>query len=132
MHVAIKLLISVYILSIVGCGSMCNTTPDCEFHAYGGMRDRHDRVNGRVGSLFAPAAADPSIVPPEEFLPPLDVDSPDDPDDVPPGSDDGSVEESELGKKLIDELDKLDDLPEVDPPKSGSGSEPDAEGGFET
>ncbi len=107
-----------------GCASMCDSSHDCDFHAFGGMRDRHDRVNGRVGSIFDPASAQPSIVPPQEELPyvrdRLDING----DDEEEGGDESDDDDGgDLEKRLIDELEGLDDLPdlpEADPDEVGT------------
>ena len=106
-----------------GCASMCDSQFDNDFHAFGGMRDRHDRTNGRVGSIFDPASAQPSIVPPLQPL--ADVEdrpnlSDDDEDDSGEGdTDDDSSEGGDLKDRLLDELDELDDLPDL-PGEDGS------------
>ena len=105
-----------------GCASMCDSSYDCDFHAFGGMRERMDRKNGRVSSIFDPAAARPSVVPSPQTL-----------DNDPMGSDElmganasqsddaGESGDSELRDRLLDELDKLDDLPII--PDSGDDAE---------
>ena len=115
MQVAIKILfVTLLCLMNFGCGSMCQSTYDCDFHAFGGMRDRQDRVNGRVGSILEPAAALPGQVPEEVPLPPEERLNSD--DEVGSGvdssdSEDGSLNESEFRNRLLDELDKLEELP---------------------
>ena len=42
------------IVSTIGC-SMSANPHDCKYAAYGGLIDRVDRVNGRVGSVIDPA-----------------------------------------------------------------------------
>lgn len=63
----------------VGCASMCDSSMDAQYHAYGGLYDRVDRVNGRVGSQFDPAETvapaevedfDPAAPLPEVTAPP--------------------------------------------------------------
>lgn len=129
MQVAIKILVVSFLcLMNFGCGSMCQSTYDCDFHAFGGMRDRHDRANGRVASLLEPAAALPSQVPEEAPLPLEDrlvgdqevgsgVDS--------SGSEDGSLGESEFRNRLLDELDKLEELPSDTGDSTGNDSDAD-------
>ncbi len=48
-------IIALGIVSTVGC-SMGANPHDCKYAAYGGLFDRVDRVNGRVGSVLDPAA----------------------------------------------------------------------------
>lgn len=128
---------TLFLLSLfsVGCGSMCVSTPDCEFHAYGGLRDRQDRVNGRVASLFDPAAASPGYVPAEEPLPPAETDGTDssDDDDDDGGFDDDTKEPWE--QDLQKELDKMnlpsDDSLEPGGSADGDDSADDGSAGFE-
>jgi len=44
-------------LTLLGCWgcSMCASPYDCQYAAYGGLRERTDMVHGRVGSVFDPA-----------------------------------------------------------------------------
>lgn len=120
-----SLAVSILVLLAIsgGCASMCDSSYDCDFHAFGGMRDRIDRKNGRVGSVFDPAAALPGERPTGTLLPPMT--SPADSDDSSAVSDeDDSEEESEL-KPLLDKLDELDDLPTIgdDTDSEGSGDD---------
>lgn len=110
-----------------GCASMCDSRFDCDYHAFGGMRDRHDRTNGRVGSILDPASALPSIVPPQEPLPyvedRLNLSDDETSDD---DTDDDSSDGEGLKDRLLDELDEMDDLPDLpgsDTPPTGSGTE---------
>jgi len=110
-----------------GCASMCDSSFDCDYHAFGGMRDRHDRSNGRVGSIFDPAAAQPSIVPPQESLPYVQdrINISGDEDDADENSDDSSDGE-DLKDSLLDELEEMDDLPDLpgsDSDEASTGSE---------
>jgi len=114
--------IAVLVASLAGCASMCDSSLDCDFHAFGGMRDRQDRVHGRVASLFDPAAALASTVPPMEGLPRFGDDGLDSPE-----TGDGSVDDSGLTDELLNELDKYDELPEV-PGVNGSNSPTPAPG----
>ena len=98
-----------------GCASMCDSSFDCDYHAFGGMRDRIDRKDGRVGSIFDPASALPSVVTPQEVLAPdgqaANTDNPD-----AKNSQDGSGDsddDANLRDRLLDELDKLDELPAI-------------------
>lgn len=93
----------------LGCASVCDSSLDCDFHAFGGVRDRHDRVNGRVESIFDPAPALAAVAPVEKPLPPADSTNGDDGD----LSGDGSVEDSGLEDALLDELEAMEKLPKV-------------------
>jgi hypothetical protein len=42
------------LLGCVGC-TMCASPFDCQYVAYGGVRERTDMIHGRVGSRFDPA-----------------------------------------------------------------------------
>lgn len=120
MKIASYLLILFILGTSIGCVSMCDSSLDCQYNAYGGVHDRIDRVNGRVGSIFDAATAAEAPTIPEELLPPepstlsddsdaLDADSSDqDPDD-----------ESGLADDLLEELRKLEDLPDV-PKENGA------------
>lgn len=111
MRHACSLAIATLFVFSAGCASMCDSSLDCDFHAFGGMRDRHDRVNGRVASLFEPAAAlesDASML----GAAPYDPDSDGFTNDS-NGPVDGSVEDSGLTDELMNRLKEFDDLPEV-------------------
>lgn len=104
-------LLASFLLISTGCGSMCVSNQDANFHAYGGVRDRQDLIHGRVASLFDPAAALPSVPVDEKPLPPEESRSSDDEE----GGDSESMDdlmESDFRNNLLDELDKLDQLPE--------------------
>ena len=132
MSQALKLIALLVTSMLVGCASMCDSTFDCHYHAFGGMRDRQDRVNGRVGSLFDPAPALPpiaSVDAPLPFLDSLDEDGTGEGDGT-EDTGDGSVEDSGLADDLIQELDdSLDALPQVpsldsdDDSSGGDGSD---------
>lgn len=109
--------IAAVVMSMTGCASMCDSSLDCDYHAFGGMRDRQDRAHGRVASLFDPAAALESVVPPVNGLPR----SPDDDGFDTPDTGDGTVDDSGLTDELLKELDKYDQLPDV-PEVNGSNS----------
>jgi|GEM_PF-4220950 len=107
-HLLLGTLCLFSLCALVGCGSMCMSTQDCEFHAFGGLRDRQDRVNGRVASLFDPAIASPGYVPEEAPLPPLEPDELGDPGGEKPGEDPlGKEEEEPWEKELRKELDEM-------------------------
>ena len=60
-----------WLLSCTGC-AMCASPYDCQYVAYGGVRERTDMVHGRVASVYAPAADinHAVYVPAEEYVPP--------------------------------------------------------------
>lgn len=114
----------------IGCVSMCDSSLDCQYNAYGGVRDRIDRTNGRVASIFDPAAA--AVAPPvvEEPLPdmPDRFDSDSDESNSP---DAGEREEGEgLTEDLLKEL--RTDLPEVPNPDADDLDLGGSAGGNET
>lgn len=114
------ILISLLLLA-TGCGSMCITTQDANFHAYGGVRDRQDLVNGRVASLLDPAAALPGVPVIEEPLPPEEKSEDD------KQAEDASMDDmlkSDFRNNLLDELEKLDKLPE-DLPTEDDDTDPE-------
>ena len=116
-----NLLLIVLAMLLSGCASMCDDSHDCDFHAYGGMRDRQDRVCGRVASVFDPAAANPSTAPVLEPLPP-DLTSDEDLEDSDDGAADGDIEDSGLSDEIIDDLkNKTEELPEVPELPNGGG-----------
>ena len=108
-----------------GCASMCDSSFDCDFHAFGGIRDRIDRRHGRVGSVFDPASAQPAVVPPAPTLA-VDKAEAEDGEEAVDGESGNQDTESddvqELRKRLLDELDGMDDLPEINAPQ-GTGFE---------
>ena len=111
MQFATRLLILASLLFMAsGCGSMCVSTQDANFHAYGGVRNRSDLVNGRVASLFDAASALPGVPVVEEPLPPDESQRSTDDDD---SDDEESMDmtESDFRNNLLDELEKLDALP---------------------
>lgn len=131
MSQAFKLIAVLAASMLVGCASMCDSTYDCHYHAFGGMRERQDRVNGRVASLFDPAPALPPIAStdaPLPFLDNLEDDGSGDGDGM-EETGDGSVEDSGLADDLIQGLDdSLEDLPQVpslnsDDNSTGDGAE---------
>lgn len=125
-HLVLGTLFLFNLFAVVGCGSMCASTPDCEFHAYGGLRDRQDRVNGRVASLFDPAIASPGYVPEEAPLPPAEPEQTDDRDEEATGDDDADTEKEPWEKELQKELDEMklptDEIPDAKGDGSGSDS----------
>lgn len=134
MSQALKLIAVLATSMLVGCASMCDSTYDCHYHAFGGMRERQDRVNGRVASLFDPAPALPSIASADTPLPFLD-NLEDERNGEGEGSEetgDGSVEDSGLADDLIQGLDdSLEDLPQVpslDSDSDSNGGGADEEG----
>lgn len=118
------------LFAVVGCGSMCVSAPDCEFHAFGGLRDRQDRVNGRVASLFDPAIASPGYIPEEAPLPPEDPDEVDDSSDDSAEEEDPNAEEEPWQKDLREELDKLKFPDEVPDAKGGGSGSRDLDSDF--
>lgn len=111
MHSAIRYLILASLLLVAsGCGSMCVSTQDANFHAYGGVRNRQDLVNGRVASLYDPAAALPGDPVVEKPLPPEDESPSSDDSDDEESMDD--LMESDFRNNLLEELEKLDELPD--------------------
>ena len=56
MRYACQLVLILFTIASIGC-AMSKGTFDDHFAAYGGQRDRLDRVHGRVGSLLDPAAS---------------------------------------------------------------------------
>ena len=56
MRYACQSVIFLLIIASVGC-ALCGESFDDHYAAYGGLHDRLDRVDGRVGSVFAPASA---------------------------------------------------------------------------
>ena len=56
MRYACQLVLILFTSASIGC-AMGKGTFDNHFAAYGGQRDRLDRVHGRVGSLLDPAAS---------------------------------------------------------------------------
>lgn len=106
-------LVSILVSASAGCASMCDGSLDCDYHAFGGVRDRFDRVSGRVGSVFAPAAAMAPPVYREEPLPELPQQADGGSREADPGT--GEVEDSGLTEELLNELNTLDELPEVQP-----------------
>ena len=119
----LNMILIVLVTLVTGCATMCDDSHDCDFHAYGGMRDRQDRVHGRVASLFDPAAATPSLVPLMEPLPPDPSASEEEAAEDGPA--DGEVDDSGLTEELFDDLkERTDELPEVPAvPGSASGEE---------
>lgn len=111
---------------VSGCASMCDSSFDCDFHAFGGMRDRIDRKNGRVGSIFDPASAQPSVVPAVDPLLDSDVSTDNEPA-LPSKTDKDDTEDSELKRRLLDALDGKDPLPTIPP---DSGDAPGLDGGI--
>ena len=113
MHIS-KLSIIVLFAGCLGC-AMCDGSLDCNYHAYGGMRDRIDRVEGRVASLFDPAASLESVVP---TLEPSNRQSDMWDRDV----DDGPLEDSGVTDELLRKLKEMGDLPDV-PSDNDSGGD---------
>ena len=120
MRDAIKILTTAFVSMCVGC-AMCESSMDGDFHAYGGSRDRIDRVNGRVGSLFDPAAAVEAVPFVEQTLPP--VDTPAGTDGATTRRDDGSVEDSGVTEDLLEDLKQFGELPPVPGVESDSGGD---------
>lgn len=114
-----KILITSLVTMCMGC-AMCESSLDNDFHAYGGMRDRIDRVHGRVGSIFDPASAQPSAPYEEPALPPID-------DRRGSGAggrpEDGTVEDSGITQDLLDGLKKFGELPPVPEVDGESGDD---------
>lgn len=54
-----------------GCAICCSPYDD-EYNCYGGVMDRADRVNGRVGSRFMPAESEAARSESDLGQPPLD------------------------------------------------------------
>ncbi len=104
---------------------MCDSSYDCDFHAFGGLRDRQDRAHRRVSSIFDPATASASIVPPtnsetdgsliEETTTDPNLESGADPNSR------GSEDARELRNRLLDELEKMDDLPTIPKQPTNNG-----------
>ena len=111
------LLLLVCVVAHVGCVAMCQNSYDCYYGAYGGVRDRIDRVHGRVGSIFDPAASlDEVIRRPEEPLmaPPRPETPAEEADDV---DFDDDLDDEQLRQDVLDKLRDLNDLPGIE----GSG-----------
>lgn len=108
------------LLLLPGCASMCDSRYDADFHAFGGMRDRIDRTDGRVGSVFDPADAQSAVVPPELTSPPSSPHELPIPDST--GETDSSEESQELRRRLLDQLDRIDQLPTIPNDASPSSS----------
>ena len=96
------------IATSLGCASMCDSSMDCQYNAYGGVRDRVDRVNGRVASRFDPATSLEPVLVTEEPLPLAPDIS--DTGDGKPSEDEGK---SNLTDELIRKLDQLESLPKI-------------------
>ena len=113
MKAAGKCLMVCIVLMGSGCGAVCKNT-DCNFHAYGGIRDRIDRVHGRVGSAFDPAESLAAPARPIDDLPPLEDES-SETDGTDAGKvEDGNIEDSELRDELLDKIRGLDPLPQTE------------------
>ena len=56
MRYTCQLVLILFISACIGC-TISKGTFDHRFAAYGGLRDRLDRVHGRVGSVLDPAAS---------------------------------------------------------------------------
>ena len=109
-------------LPSLGC-AMCDGAFDCDYAAFGGVHDRIDRRNGRVGSLFDPAAALESNLPTEmyddssydeesatDLLP--SVDAPNGQDEP---VDDEGFDPGDLPRQIQETLEKARQLPQVNP-----------------
>lgn len=107
-----------------GCASMCDSSFDCDFHAFGGLRDRVDRTHGRVGSIFDPAEALAAPVSPMP-VPAQVMDSDDDVNAQDAAGEELDSEEStELRERLLDALDDAEDLPDIpESPRDGGSLE---------
>ena len=110
MNGQMKILAGLIVAVFSGCASMCDSRLDCDYHAYGGLRERQDRVNGRVDSIFDPApstlaATTESSVPELEPTPAPESET---------ETGDGVVEDSGLADELIEGLeDSMQNLPNV-------------------
>jgi hypothetical protein len=107
------LLISL-IAACIGC-AMCDSGLDRNYAAYGGVRDRMDRVDGRVGSILGPAAAQDLVDRSgeeafETFVPPSTPTVDDDREQYSPIDDDQP--KSDLLRKLEELGGELLELPE--------------------
>ena len=126
MHDACRISFALLFAMSVGCVSWCDGSFDCDYHAFGGMRDRHDRVNGRVGSLFDPAASLDAVLTVQEPLPLLDespADGQSESSGINTDPDTGEVEDSGLTEELLDELRQMRELPNVPLPEGTSATD---------
>ena len=120
MHKAVAVVVLLASLAVCGCASMCDSSYDCDYHAFGGMRDRVDRTHGRVGSVFDPAQAAPSILP--------KADKAASAEEAPTASEKGQLapnldEDSEDVQKLLDALDEMKSKLPVIPQNDASASD---------
>lgn len=97
----------------VGC-AMCDSGLDRNYAAYGGVRDRVDRVDGRVGSILGPADSQDLVDRSgeeafEPFIPPSTPTVDDDREQYSPIDDDQS---NDLLRKLEELGGDLLELPE--------------------
>ena len=110
MRYACQLVLILFTSASIGC-AMCQGPFDDHFSAYGGLRDRQDRVHGRVGSRFDPAASleapavDESAT--DDDL--LDLPQDDLDDEFDEGADDEADEEG-LAEELRKELEKVQEM----------------------
>lgn len=126
MHHAYRTSFALLFSMSVGCASLCDSSLDCEYHAFGGMRDRRDRVNGRVGSLFDPTAsraADVTVLEPLPLVDESQTDAQSDSSGTNADPDTGEVEDSGLTEELLDELRQMRELPNVPSPNGTSATD---------
>ena len=102
------LAIVLMMVTSLGC-AMCDSSLDDQYSAYGGVRDRVDRVNGRVASLFDPAASLDAVVAGDQ---PLEAEAAPDTGEKDDASSNGGVG-STLTDDLLKELEKMEPLPEL-------------------
>lgn len=102
---------------------MCDASFDCDYHAFGGMRDRLDRTNGRVSSIFEPAAAQASVLPPPAVLPPYEQRKSLTEDEESSGETgtETDTDAGEIRNRLFDEVQGFEDLPNIN--QDGSDGE---------
>ena len=102
------LAIVLMMVTSLGC-AMCDSSLDDQYSAYGGVRDRTDRINGRVASLFDPAASLDAVAAVNQ---PLEAEAETDSDVKDESSSNGGVG-STLTEDLLKELEKMEPLPEL-------------------
>ena len=135
------LLVSAALLASIGC-AMCDSPHICKYGSYGGVIERLDPVNGRLGSILDPAESiNHSVATPEASVvisdgePSPAIESPSDETQAPElngdayddATDDLDVEDStadsvndldlqpeDLDSNELPEIEEMDDIPSAD------------------